>query len=188
MDPAVVAEPPRPGIPFSAAGLFVHAPVEVRVSDTSSSSSSSSSDPRRRPYLDPTRPDGPKLYLNATLYRPYHADPPCRERYYEAPWARGSSHLVMLLEQGVLSKAALVSLPHPDPSILGFTIHHLGEGRTTSRGRWSSSRPRTGSGRFIDHDTVVIMREGRVFEVVDQPEGAAGSAMAVQEPRESRGA
>ncbi|WQF82884.1 Putative oxygen oxidoreductase covalent FAD-binding, D-arabinono-1,4-lactone oxidase [Colletotrichum destructivum] len=65
-------------IPFSAARLFVHAPVEVRVSDTSSS------DPRRRPYLDPTRPDGPTLYLNATLYRPYHADPPCRERYYEA--------------------------------------------------------------------------------------------------------
>lgn len=92
----------------------------------------------------------------------------------------------MLLEQGVLSKAVLVSLPHPDPSILGFTIRHLGEGRTTSRGRWSSSRPRTGSGRFIEHDAVVIMREGRVFEGVDQPEGAAGSAMAVQEPRESR--
>ncbi|KZL80272.1 d-arabinono- -lactone oxidase [Colletotrichum incanum] len=64
-------------IPFSADGLYVHAPVEVRVSDTSLTSNA-------RPYLDPTCPDGPTLYLNATLYRPYHADPPCRERYYEA--------------------------------------------------------------------------------------------------------
>ncbi|KAM0323147.1 hypothetical protein ACHAQA_008997 [Verticillium albo-atrum] len=66
------------GIPFSADGLYVHAPVEVRVSDTSL-------DPTNpRPYLDPTRPDGPTLYLNATLYRPYLTDPPCRARYYEA--------------------------------------------------------------------------------------------------------
>ncbi|GKT62624.1 D-arabinono-1,4-lactone oxidase [Colletotrichum tofieldiae] len=64
-------------IPFSADGLYVHAPVEVRVSDTSLTSNA-------RPYLDPTCLDGPTLYLNATLYRPYHADPPCRERYYEA--------------------------------------------------------------------------------------------------------
>ncbi|GKT96369.1 D-arabinono-1,4-lactone oxidase [Colletotrichum tofieldiae] len=60
-------------IPFSADGLYVHAPVEVRVSDTSLTSNA-------RPYLDPTCLDGPTLYLNATLYRP----PPCRERYYEA--------------------------------------------------------------------------------------------------------
>ncbi|TDZ38596.1 putative D-arabinono-1,4-lactone oxidase [Colletotrichum spinosum] len=64
-------------IPFSAEGLYIHAPVEVRVSDTSLTTNS-------RPYLDPTQPDGPTLYLNATLYRPYHMDPPCRERYYEA--------------------------------------------------------------------------------------------------------
>ncbi|HEX3933949.1 MAG TPA: D-arabinono-1,4-lactone oxidase, partial [Puia sp.] len=51
--------------------------VEVRVSDSTLTSSV-------RPYLDPTVPDGPTLYLNATLYRPYHRDPPCRERYYEA--------------------------------------------------------------------------------------------------------
>ncbi|KAF6831811.1 d-arabinono-lactone oxidase [Colletotrichum musicola] len=65
------------GIPFSADGLYVHSPVEVRVSDTSLTTNS-------RPYLDPTLPDGPTLYLNATLYRPYLADPPCRDRYYEA--------------------------------------------------------------------------------------------------------
>ena len=63
-------------IPFSSKGLFVHAPIEVRVTDTSSTGP--------RPYLDNTITDGPTLYLNATLYRPYHADPPCRKRYYEA--------------------------------------------------------------------------------------------------------
>ncbi|ATY61013.1 sugar 1,4-lactone [Cordyceps militaris] len=64
-------------IPFSADGLYVHAPVEVRVSDTSLSTGA-------RPFLDPTVDDGPTLYLNATLYRPYWRDPPCRARYYEA--------------------------------------------------------------------------------------------------------
>ena len=68
-------------IPFSAEGLYVHAPVEVRVSDTSAANTTSLTP---RPYLDPTVTDGPTLYLNATLYRPYHADPPCRARYYEA--------------------------------------------------------------------------------------------------------
>ncbi|KAF2143361.1 uncharacterized protein K452DRAFT_286187 [Aplosporella prunicola CBS 121167] len=63
-------------IPFSPRGLWVHAPIEVRVSDTSPS--------HPRPFLDPTDSAGPTLYLNATLYRPYHCDPPCRERYYEA--------------------------------------------------------------------------------------------------------
>lgn len=63
-------------IPFSADGLYVHAPVEVRVSDTTLTS-------HPRPFLDPTMTDGPTLYLNATLYRPYLNDPPCRERYYQ---------------------------------------------------------------------------------------------------------
>lgn len=63
-------------IPFSSKGVYIHAPVEVRVSDTSTTSP--------RPYLDNTIPDGPTLYLNATLYRPYYCDPPCRARYYEA--------------------------------------------------------------------------------------------------------
>ncbi|KOS20875.1 putative D-arabinono-1 [Escovopsis weberi] len=90
-DPAYVPH----GIPFSADGLYVHAPVEVRVSDTtlhttnpaspSSASPSTSSEARNpRPFLDPTVPDGPTLYLNATLYRPYFRDPPCRARYYQA--------------------------------------------------------------------------------------------------------
>lgn len=64
------------GIPFSAAGLWVHAPVEVRVTD-------STKDRTPRPYLDPTCTQEATLYLNATLYRPYDSDPPCRERYYE---------------------------------------------------------------------------------------------------------
>jgi D-arabinono-1,4-lactone oxidase len=64
-------------IPFSPKGLWVHCPVEVRVSD-------SSKNPNPRPFLDPTCRDGPTLYLNATLYRPYLRDPPCRKRYYEA--------------------------------------------------------------------------------------------------------
>ncbi|KAK6956200.1 D-arabinono-1,4-lactone oxidase [Daldinia eschscholtzii] len=70
-------------IPFSAEGLYVHAPVEVRVSDTSPSNPTSRI-PNSRPYLDPTVEDSPTLYLNATLYRPYYSDPPCRDRYYEA--------------------------------------------------------------------------------------------------------
>ncbi|KAI2637947.1 L-gulonolactone/D-arabinono-1,4-lactone oxidase [Hypomontagnella submonticulosa] len=70
-------------IPFSAKGLYVHAPVEVRVSNTSPSNPKSLV-PNTRPYLDPTAEDGPTLYLNATLYRPYYSDPPCRARYYEA--------------------------------------------------------------------------------------------------------
>ncbi|KAI1417435.1 L-gulonolactone/D-arabinono-1,4-lactone oxidase [Hypoxylon sp. FL1857] len=70
-------------IPFSAEGLYVHSPVEVRVSNTSPSNPKSLVE-NTRPYLDPTVEDEPTLYLNATLYRPYHSDPPCRERYYEA--------------------------------------------------------------------------------------------------------
>lgn len=64
------------GIPFSSEGVYVHSPIEVRVSDTSTTVP--------RPYLDNTMPNGPTLYLNATLYRPYDCDPPCRARYYEA--------------------------------------------------------------------------------------------------------
>ncbi|KAF2769354.1 hypothetical protein EJ03DRAFT_312337 [Teratosphaeria nubilosa] len=63
-------------IPFSNAGLYVHCPIEVRVSDTSRF--------QPRPYLDNTNPDGPTLYLNATLYRAHLRDPPCKDRYYEA--------------------------------------------------------------------------------------------------------
>lgn len=69
-------------IPFDPKGLYVHCPVEVRVSDTSPTTTNSAETPR--PYLDPTYADGPTLYLNATLYRPYNRDPPCMARYYEA--------------------------------------------------------------------------------------------------------
>ncbi|KAF2247020.1 L-gulonolactone/D-arabinono-1,4-lactone oxidase [Trematosphaeria pertusa] len=64
------------GIPFSTKGLYVHSPIEVRVSNTVGHTP--------RPYLDTSYPDTPALYLNATLYRPYGQDPPCRERYYQA--------------------------------------------------------------------------------------------------------
>jgi D-arabinono-1,4-lactone oxidase len=64
------------GIPYSADGLWVHAPVEVRVSETSNSTTP-------RPHLDPTCTEEATLYLNATLYRPYNMDPPCRARYYQ---------------------------------------------------------------------------------------------------------
>ncbi|RDA91158.1 hypothetical protein CP533_4823 [Ophiocordyceps camponoti-saundersi (nom. inval.)] len=73
----------RGPIPFSAEGLYVHAPVEVRVCDTSSPSTTATTK-RPRPYLDPTVEDGPTLFLNATLYRPFGLDPPCRRRYYQA--------------------------------------------------------------------------------------------------------
>lgn len=65
------------GIPFSAKGLWVHCPIEVRVSDSTVKNSI-------RPFLDNTCADGPTLYLNATLYRAYLQDPPCKDRYYEA--------------------------------------------------------------------------------------------------------
>lgn len=68
---------PGSGIPYSSKGLYVHCPIEVRVSDTTLTK-------QPRPYLDNTCADGPTLYLNATLYRAYLQDPPCRDRYYEA--------------------------------------------------------------------------------------------------------
>ena len=67
-------------IPFSSKGLYVHSPIEVRATDNSSSGTAT----HLRGFMDPTVADGPTLYLNATLYRPYGKDPPCRERYYEA--------------------------------------------------------------------------------------------------------
>ncbi|CAK7239122.1 MAG: D-arabinono-1,4-lactone oxidase [Sporothrix thermara] len=76
------------GIPFSANGLYVHAPVEVRVADTAAIQDARvARDPSSlstRPFLDPTCTDGPTLYLNATMYRSYFKDPPGLARYYEA--------------------------------------------------------------------------------------------------------
>ncbi len=70
-------EPGGGNIPFSSKGLWVHCPIEVRVSDSTHRKTP-------RPFLDNTCADGPTLYLNATLYRPHLQDPPCRDRYYEA--------------------------------------------------------------------------------------------------------
>ncbi|EPE02762.1 d-arabinono- -lactone oxidase [Ophiostoma piceae UAMH 11346] len=72
------------GIPFSADGLYVHAPVEVRVADTAALQAASTSPLSTRPFLDPTSTDSPTLYLNATMYRAYHKDPPGLAQYYEA--------------------------------------------------------------------------------------------------------
>jgi D-arabinono-1,4-lactone oxidase len=71
-------------IPFSSKNLWVHCPIEVRVSNTNLESPLAKSACGVRPYLDPTCADGPTLYLNATLYRPYGKDPPCWQRYYKA--------------------------------------------------------------------------------------------------------
>jgi D-arabinono-1,4-lactone oxidase len=68
------------GIPIASKGVWVHCPVEVRVTHTARTGGGDAV----RPYLDPTVPDGPTLYLNATLYRPYGRDPPCHEAYYRA--------------------------------------------------------------------------------------------------------
>ncbi|KFY44293.1 hypothetical protein V494_01554 [Pseudogymnoascus sp. VKM F-4513 (FW-928)] len=74
------------GIPYSAEGLWVHAPIEVRVSDTTIKLENADGSSRKsvRPHLDTSSKDGPTLYLNATLYRPYNMDPPCLARYYQA--------------------------------------------------------------------------------------------------------
>lgn len=69
-------------IPFSAKNLWVHSPIEVRLSDTSQPAAINASQPR--PFLDNTVKTEPTLYLNATLYRPHLADPPCHVRYYQA--------------------------------------------------------------------------------------------------------
>ncbi|RMZ75362.1 hypothetical protein DV738_g5524, partial [Chaetothyriales sp. CBS 135597] len=69
-------------IPLPSSGVWVHCPIEVRVSDNSTSNLNNPSGVR--PYLAPTVDTEPTLYLNATLYRPYGRDPPCRARYFEA--------------------------------------------------------------------------------------------------------
>lgn len=64
-------------IPFSSSYLWVNCPIEVRAVDSTARKN-------LRPFLDPTCPDEPTIYLNATLHRPYLRDPPCKARYYEA--------------------------------------------------------------------------------------------------------
>ncbi|KAK2040098.1 sugar 1,4-lactone oxidase [Colletotrichum somersetense] len=68
------------GIPYSAEGLYVHSPVEVRVCDATVHTSAEQGN---RPFLDSTVKDGPTLNLNATMYRPYDLDPPGLRRWFQ---------------------------------------------------------------------------------------------------------
>jgi D-arabinono-1,4-lactone oxidase len=63
-------------IPYDPRNVYVHAPIEVRVSDSSKAPI--------QPHLNPMSHSGPTLYINATLYRPYNIDPPGHQRWYEA--------------------------------------------------------------------------------------------------------
>ncbi|KAI9783050.1 MAG: D-arabinono-1,4-lactone oxidase [Geoglossum umbratile] len=67
---------PTSRIPFSPRGIYIHSPIEVRVSGNSFHTP--------KPHIDPSHPTEPTLYLNATLYRPYNRNPPCLDRYYQA--------------------------------------------------------------------------------------------------------
>ncbi len=62
------------GIPFSSEGLYVHLPRRGARQRRHRRRRA----PRggNRPWLDVTRSDGPTLYLNAIMYRPYLRDPP----------------------------------------------------------------------------------------------------------------
>ncbi|KAJ0162161.1 putative D-arabinono-1,4-lactone oxidase [Colletotrichum tanaceti] len=75
-DPDYVAH----GIPYSAEGLYIHSPVEVRVCDATVHTSAGQGN---RPFLDSTVADGPTLNLNATMYRPYDLDPPGLRRWFQ---------------------------------------------------------------------------------------------------------
>ena len=72
-------------IPVNNHGVFVHAPIEVRVSD-SSYQHVSNTPSACRALLDTSCADGPSLYLNATIYRPYHSQVSVemRKKYYHA--------------------------------------------------------------------------------------------------------
>ncbi|TGZ79365.1 L-gulonolactone/D-arabinono-1,4-lactone oxidase [Ascodesmis nigricans] len=102
-------------IPISPSNIFVHAPIEVRVSNTCPTDPTTSAFETPRPFLDqsivpsallspsslststtaeggatektvssPAGSESPTLYLNATLYRPFHRNPPHWQRYYTA--------------------------------------------------------------------------------------------------------
>lgn len=65
------------GIPFSSKGIYVHCPIEVRVSNTTRKEAGPT------PYLDFSCRTEPTLYLNAIMYRPYGLEPRCTKRYYQ---------------------------------------------------------------------------------------------------------
>ncbi|KAI5815847.1 D-arabinono-1,4-lactone oxidase-domain-containing protein [Pyronema omphalodes] len=64
-------------IPISSKDIYVHAPIEVRITDSSRSTCP-------RAWLDQSMSSTPTLYLNATLYRPFLKNVAHWERYYEA--------------------------------------------------------------------------------------------------------
>jgi len=66
------------GIPFSSKGIWVHSPIEIRVSD------STRKEAGPRPYLDFTCKTEPTMFLNAIMYRPFGLEPKCTKRYYQA--------------------------------------------------------------------------------------------------------
>ena len=158
-------------IPFSAEGLYVHAPVEVRVTDTSNTKTP-------RPHLDPTCADGPTLYLNATLYRPYNMDPPCRARYYEAfewlmrdlggkpHWAKnfetsGEEIEAMYVER-LVEWRKLRGEADPEGMFVGewHRRHVMGEGPRLALEESEATRKKLWSGGFKVQGVITCGREG----------------------------
>ncbi|KAI5788948.1 D-arabinono-1,4-lactone oxidase-domain-containing protein [Peziza echinospora] len=71
-------------IPVDNKGVYVHAPIEVRVADSSRNRVEHYTSSGVRGLLDPSCEHEPTLYINATIYRPYLADVGGRARYYRA--------------------------------------------------------------------------------------------------------
>lgn len=65
-------------IPFSSKDVWVHCPIEVRVSDSTRKEAGPT------PYLDFSCRSEPTMYLNAIMYRPYGLEPRCTKNYYQA--------------------------------------------------------------------------------------------------------
>ena len=159
------------GIPFPSKGVWVHCPIEVRVSDTTAERNVGGV----RPLLDPTSADEPTLYLNATLYRPYGRDPPCKERYYEAfewlmrdmggrpHWAKNfesaSDYLVEAYGGDMQKFMQVREEVDPDGMWVGeWHVRNLGVGESVVSER-EETRARLG-GKFADG----VLWEGRGLE------------------------
>lgn len=169
-------------IPFSADGLYVHAPVEVRVSDTSKSK-------RPRPHLDPTCTDGPTLYLNATLYRPYLRDPPCLKRYYEAfeylmkdlggkpHWAKNFTSSGKEIEEmygdELARWRAIRNECDPEGMFVGEWHRRilLGDGTRLMLEEQETSRQKLWKGGIRVHGKITVADDGDVFRVDSSSKG-----------------
>ncbi|KAF3924440.1 hypothetical protein AA313_de0208991 [Arthrobotrys entomopaga] len=68
-------------IPFdnTTSKVYAHSPIEVRPSFPAAEHR----DAEVRPYLDTHQKEGPSLYINATVFKPYGRDIPGREKLYE---------------------------------------------------------------------------------------------------------